>query len=839
MGFGRVAALELPTRWGGLIDLPAVLDEHTGGLLAPVLTGTEDQVAVRSSGVYGRRLIRAGTTAKPTQDTNTTTSEVRLRGLVLITGGTGYLGGKVARWAVARGAEHVLLLSRRGPQAPGAAGLREELAGLGARVTVVACDVADRAALARVLAEVPADCPLTAVVHAAGIGHPHTPVERLDPAQLDAVVRAKMTSAWHLHELTAGLALEAFVLFSSGAASWGSGGQGAYAAANAFLDGLAQYRQGVGLVATSLAWGVWAGSGMGADTGLVEGFGRRGVLPMEPDLALAVLERAVCEGSVTLTVTNTDWDRFASSFTVERPSPLLSDIAEVREALTRPGPGLAGEPVLRQRLMAMGEKDQARMVLGLVRRGAALTLGFDNPDALPPGRVFRDAGFDSLTAVELRGKLTRATGLALPASLVFDYPTPTVLADHLRRQLLGTRPDPAVPVLAAAQMDEPIAIVGLGCRFPGGVDSPQQLWALLAGGVDAVSAFPTQRGWDPIGDGYARVGGFIEDVAGFDAGFFGISPREALAMDPQQRLLLETAWEALERAGIDPNVVAGQQNRRVRGRDRPGLRDLAGGCLGGHRRLPADRQRAAVCCRAGSRTCWGWKGPAVTVDTACSSSLVALHLARCRRCGRASARLALAGGVTVMATPGVFVEFGRQRGLAADGRCKAFAGGGGRHRLGRRRRVWCWWSGCRDAQRNGHRVLAVVRGSAVNQDGASNGLTAPNGPVAAAGDPAGAGQRRADARRTSMWWRRTAPGPRLGDPIEAQALLATYGQDRPGAAAVARVGQVQHRPHPGRRRRRRRDQDGAGDAARPAAADAARGRAVRRTSTGPPARWSC
>ncbi|MDX2964453.1 type I polyketide synthase, partial [Streptomyces acidiscabies] len=474
-GLGRSAALDLPGRWGGLVDLPVAVDERIGGLLRRVLTGDEDQVAVRESGVYGRRLVRAGAGG------GVAGAGVRLSGSVLITGGTGGLGGHVARWAVARGAEHVVLVSRRGLEAPGASGLREELMALGARVTVEACDVADREALAGVLGRVPAEFPLTAVVHAAGVGDGHVPVGELELERLDGVLRAKMVSAWHLHELTAGLGLQAFVLFSSGAASWGAGGQAAYAAANAFLDGLAGYRHGAGLAATSIAWGLWAGPGMGAAD--VEGYRQRGVLAMEPELAMAALERAVGEGSVTLTVTDTDWERFAPSFTVERPSALLSGIPEARKALARPG----GESALRRRLAGLGERERARALLDLVRREAAVTLGFDNADALPDGRAFRDIGFSSLTEVELRNKLASATGLALPASLVFDYPTPAVLAEHLGSELLGSEAQVVVPVVVKAEPDEPIAIVGMGCRFPGGVSSPSDLWALLAGGVDAIS----------------------------------------------------------------------------------------------------------------------------------------------------------------------------------------------------------------------------------------------------------------------------------------------------------------------------------------------------------------
>jgi acyl transferase domain-containing protein/D-arabinose 1-dehydrogenase-like Zn-dependent alcohol dehydrogenase/acyl carrier protein len=778
-GLGRVAALEVPQRWGGLIDMPPELTSRAAARLRALLAadGGEDQVAIRDAGIVARRLVRAPADAAR--------RPWRPSGTVLVTGGTGALGGHVARWASGDGAGHVVLASRRGLAALGAVELAAQVRALGAGVTVAACDAADRAAVAGLLARLGRQAEMgqrvTAVIHTAGVLDDGV-LEGLTPQRVAAVLDPKAGAAVHLDELTASLDLDAFVLFSSVAGTVGGAGQGNYAAANAFLDALAERRRARGLPGTSVAWGLWAGdSGMVGDVA-GDRARRGGIVPMPPQQAIAALGQLAGGGDPAVVVANVDWQRFAPGFTSVRPSPLITGVAEARQAIEAGAAAPAeapGKGRLAGRLAGLGAARQEQVVLEVVRAEAATVLGHPSPDAIAPGAVFRDLGFDSLTAVELRNRLGAATGLQLPATLVFDYPTPIVLAAWLRGEITGSQ---AVPVaVRAGASDEPVAVVGMACRFPGGTGTPEEFWELVRAGTDAVSAFPADRGWDARlqgNGGFARVGGFLYEAGEFDPGFFGISPREALAMDPQQRLLLEVCWEALERAGIDPATLRGtptgvfagtngQDYSRALAVSDDGAEGSEGYVLTGNAASVVSGRVAYVL---------GLEGPAMSVDTACSSSLVALHLA-CQSLRSGECTMALAGGVTVMATPAAFIGFDQQGGLAADGRCKAF--GAGADGTG-----WAEGAGVllverlSDARRNGHPVLALVRGSGVNQDGASNGLTAPNGPsqqrvILAALASAGVAPGDVDAVEAH------GTGTVLGDPIEAQALQATYGRERP------------------------------------------------------------
>ena len=520
---GRLMLVDLDRREEAWRELPAAV--------AAALALEESQIAIRGGEVLVPRVINAAVTTAAVSGRE---SVFDGEGTTLIAGGTGAMGGLIAKHLVSEhGVRSLILASRRGLDVEGAQRLCDELVELGARVEVSACDVADRRQVEKLIGSVPDDYPLRSVVYAAGVIEDGT-IGSLTPEAVDRVLAAKIDGAFHLHELTTSLDLSAFVLFSSIAGTFGGPGQGNYSAANASLDALAMCRRACGLPAVSIAWGLWSeDAGMGATLtdGDVARVSRGGIRPLSPERGLELFDAACAADRAFVGATRFDNSVLQSQ---ARAGTLP---ASLRGLVRIPVGGVAHkrDETFARRLSEASPRERETMVLSLVRREVASVLGHRSPEKIPVDRAFQELGFDSLAAVELRNGLQVATGLSLASTIIFDYPSVSELSTHLSSIILGERRKTTVATASSMRSDEQIAIVGMACRYPGGVSSPEALWGLVSQRVDAISAFPGDRGWDVdalydpdperSGTSYVREGGFIEDAADFDAGFFGISPR--------------------------------------------------------------------------------------------------------------------------------------------------------------------------------------------------------------------------------------------------------------------------------------------------------------------------
>ncbi|NTY61313.1 type I polyketide synthase [Mycolicibacterium sphagni] len=785
-GFCRAAALEYPQVWGGLVDLSGRGADEWSRLIKQVVTASpgEDQIALRADTVQVPRLVRRD--GQP----NSTLLELRSEATYLVTGGLGSLGLEIAGYLAAHGARQLVLTGRRAPSEAAQRridALREQH---GCTIRVIAADVADPHDVARLLATVQAELPpLGGIVHAAG-ENSTTPLSALESAEVDRVFSGKVWGAWHLSEASADLHLDFFLSTSSISSVWGSYGQTAYSAANAFLDGLTWRLREQGVPAISVNFGPWS-AGM-ADQDARTQLERRGIRTLSPSDALAgmadVMAAAGSQGPAEAVVARIDWARFLPIYLQAGRRALLAEVGrEVPESASVTSPA-SGNTRLVEQLTAAPVQQRKKLVLEHLRNTVAEVTRIDASEIREEAGFF-DLGMDSLMAVELRRRLEQAVGKELPATLAMDFPRLTDVADYLLSDVLnlnekaGSQLAAQPTSLATSATDEPIAIIAVACRFPGSPDA-DAYWDVLSGGVDAIREIPEDRFdvdefYDPDqqmpGKIYTRNGGYLDSVDGFDPEFFGISPREAVWIDPQQRLMLEIAWEGLERAGYAPSAVRGSRTGVFVGVGANEYSHLLSGesveNLEAH--FITGNALNAIAGRVAFTL--GLEGPAMAVDTACSSSLVAVHQAS-QALHSGDCDMALAGGVNVLLSPASIVAASRARMLAPDGRCKTFDAAADGYVRG---------EGCgilvlkrlSDAQRDGDRICAVIRSSAVNQDGASSGLTVPNG---------GAQQRLINAALTRAgltggdvdYLEAHGTGTPLGDPIEVQAAAAVYGAGR-------------------------------------------------------------
>jgi len=768
-GFGRSVAQEHPEAWAGVVDVGDAADLATLGPGFVDGAGGEDQLALRGGVVRVPRLEPAAP-AEGDGDPSFAADRVQL-----VTGGLGGVGRRVVRWMIGAGARKLVVVGRRPPEE--VAKRLAELRSDGVSLTYLRADVSVREEVAAAVAAARRLGPLGAVVHLAGTAG-HRPLLDLDAEALRHTCAAKVAGARWLDLETRGDDPAPFLLFSSVAATWGSSGQADYAAANAAVEAVAHRRRAAGRHATAVAWGPWAGGGMVTDDH-ARALTAIGLPPFEPVAGLRQLGGWLARERPAGVVAAVAWSTFLPVMELRRPAPFFADLA--------PRVSTAAPAAAAWRLDRPGELAER------IRAEVAAVMGHPSPELVEPGRPLFDQGLDSLMAVELQTRLERGVGRPLGPTVVFDHPTVERLAGWLAERLApdpepriepspASSPSPAPAVRRAA--DEPIAVVGIGCRFPGGVTDPEGFHAALMAGVDAVGKVPAERAMAAhLGDPGAGWGAFLDGYDAFDPAFFGLSEREARVMDPQHRLALEVAWEALERGGLSPAALRDTATGVFLGISNGDYGDLLRrGGAEADLHLATGNTASAAAGRISHLL--GLSGPSLAVDTACSSALTAVHLA-CRSLLQGDCDLALAGGVHLILSPIGHLVGVRARMLAPDGRCKSFDAAADGYVRG---------EGCgvvvlarlSEARRRGLAVRALVRGSAARHDGTSGGLTVPSGPGQVAvlrSALAAVGVAPAEVEYVEAH----GTGTPLGDPIELHALAEVYGGDREEPLRVGSV----------------------------------------------------
>ncbi len=788
-GMGRVISLEHPQVWGGMIDLDPISPESEVQTLLQLLVNSnqlEDHLALRADKLYFARLVKQS--LKPSDS-------VSLKGnaTYLITGGLGALGLNTARWMVQQGARHLVLTGRKQPNLEAQQNI-DELQKLGAQILVSCGDISDEINVTKILSEIETSLPtLKGVINAAGVLDDAL-LHSMSWEQFTQVMAPKVQGAWHLHKLTRALPLDFFVCFSSMSSLVGSLGQGNYAAANAFMDALAQHRWAMGLPGLSINWGPWAQAGMAASLNNRHQ-GRMvasGITPLTPEQGLQVLGQLLEQPLPQVGVFSVQWSVFQEQFSFGNQVPLLLELVGETESQQKVFRTKTKQNELLKRLESLPCEERYHVLRTEIQNEVAKVLGLN--DSQLPGfeQGFFELGMDSLMAVELRNCITQLLRVTLPSTLSFDFPNIEQLTKYISSQILdistshdGQQPEQKVKAVE----HEPIAIIGMGCSFPGGANTPEKFWELLDSGTSAREEIPAQR-WDvnsyydpdreAAGKMITRYGHFISGVDQFDPEFFAISPREAIAMDPQHRLLLEVSWQALERAGQKVERLSSEPVGVFVGNDGHDYEQL----MQKHLEQEPNSPFVTYTCTGNSPSSaagrlaytFGFTGPTVTIDTACSSSLVAIHQA-CNSIRLGECQMAIAGGVKLHLTPSSYIFTSRAGMISPDGLCKTFdisADGYGRG------------EGCgmvvlkslSQAQADGDQILALIRGSAVNQDGPSSGLTVPNGQSQQKLILQALKQARVKPADIS-YLEVHGTGTSLGDPIEVNAAAAVLGFQRP------------------------------------------------------------
>ncbi|WP_448265689.1 SDR family NAD(P)-dependent oxidoreductase [Nostoc sp. DSM 114159] len=812
LGIALSLVLEHPELNFRAIDLDPHTQDLAEKLFREIYNNTqENRIALRGEQRFCPRLVE-----RKLADGNI---NFRQDGFYLISGGTGGLGLATARWMIERGARHLVLCSRSGAKAL-TPEIITSLQSSNADIQIKDVDITDGEKLHALLEECRSQYPVRGIFHIAGTLD-DTTLLRLTPERFNHVLAPKVKGTWLLHQLTLNDPLDFFVCYTSAVSLIGSAGQANAAAANAFEDAFTYYRHAHNLPATVINWGPWSEIGAAVDRNVLERLAAKGYDAIAPDLALKTLEKILFNKIVRAGVIAIDWKRFPyihqnfyQNFLPQGKvkSQTASNILEQWQTI----------PVKQRRDLLIRQISlRVSTVLGL------------STDEVSPQQGFFDMGMDSLTSTELRNLLQTDFNCSLPTTITFRFPNVETLADYLLREVLNisqqqtsvqqlnpNQPNPPSPpslqgngsfkaspplgerfgeglfrklddfsniLLEKPQQEEdPIVIVGMACRFPGGANDLESFWQLLEQGKDAVREIPSDRwdmqAWyhpdpDTPGKIYSPYGAFLEQIDRFDAEFFGIIPREAVAIDPQQRLLLETTWQALESGGQNPQQLRNSQTGVFVGAMTQDYAQLSHA----PEAINAYTGSGTSVSVAAGRLSYvlGLQGPSMTVDTACSSSLVAVHLA-CNALRNGECDIALAGGVNIMLTPVISLIESRAHMLAPDGRCKTFdASANGMVR----------GEGCgmivlkrlSQAVKNGDRILAKVHSTAVNHDGPSSGLTVPNGDA----------QEKLlhKALKTAKlkpeqidFIEAHGTGTALGDPIELESMAAVFGkrpQNRP------------------------------------------------------------